>query len=120
MVGRKILSPEGSIQSEILTQGQVPSLGGGGSTVLRRTPPPPQSKFELVMFVVTSMALCPCVRAYVPLTYALMAPPGSRVQGTTWGGMCWQVYVVICVIFFAVNACNKKIVTSCNFFCDKS
>ena len=30
------------------------------------------------------------------------------------------MYVVICVFFFAVDAYNKKIVQSCNFFCGKS
>ena len=43
-----------------------------------------------------------------------------RVGGSLqlWGGApsLSKVYVVIRVIFFLINVCNKKIVASCNFF----
>ena len=52
---------------------------------------------------------------------------GGGVSGLVWFSPDFgkragtsMLYVVIPVFFFAVNACNKKIVTSCIFFCGKS
>ena len=45
------------------------------------------------------------------LVWGAFPPPEDGAEGRRV-----LVYVVICVIFFPVYACNKKIVMSCNFF----